>query len=267
VAALENGDWSAHFRRTGGAADLATEQVLNRVLDLRRGHRSERYDALRATTGPVWVGGIYAQTGADSLCCAPGRARAGACTPRSTNAAAGQCKRLTLTPDQVAAWQQIEHGLIQQAADQRSFVALLLGVTGSGKTEIYLRTLAAVLAAGQRAIVLVPEISLTAQTVRRFEARFPGRVAVLHSQLSLGQRYAVWDRVRRGQADVLIGPRSALFAPVSRLGLIVVDEEHDASYKQTEPIPLPAYHGRDAAVALGRLVGAAVLLGSATQTW
>jgi primosomal protein N' (replication factor Y) len=141
---------------------------------------------------------------------------------------------------------------------------LLHGVTGSGKTEVYMRALEATLAAGRRAIVLVPEISLTAQTVRRFEARFPGRVAVMHSQLSLGQRYAVWDRVRRGTADVVIGPRSALLAPVARLGLVVLDESHDDSYKQAEPIPLPAYHARETAVALGRLSSAMVLLGSAT---
>jgi primosomal protein N' (replication factor Y) len=247
---------------------LAVDQVLDRVLDLRGSHLQRAVlEALRATTGPVWVGGIYAQTGADSSVLRA-LAERGLVSlhaeeyerPLPTSAQAA----LTLTPDQAVAWQQIEQGMARQAADRRSFVALLHGVTGSGKTEIYLRALAAALAAGQRAIVLVPEISLTAQTVRRFEARFPGRVAVLHSQLSLGQRYAVWDRVRRGQADVLIGPRSALFAPVSRLGLIVVDEEHDESYKQSEPIPLPAYHGRDAAVALGRLVGAAVLLGSAT---
>jgi len=137
-------------------------------------------------------------------------------------------------------------------------------VTGSGKTEIYLRALEATLAAGRRAIILVPEISLTAQTVRRFDARFPGRVAVMHSQLTFGQRYAVWDRVRCGEADVVLGPRLALFAPIARLGLIILDEVHDSSYKQTEPIPLPAYHARDVAVALGRLTGAAVLLGSAT---
>ncbi|HSJ55690.1 MAG TPA: primosomal protein N', partial [Anaerolineae bacterium] len=99
---------------------------------------------------------------------------------------------------------------------------------------------------------------------RRFEARFPGRVAVLHGELSLGQRYAAWDRVRRGEADVVLGPRSALLAPVSRLGLVVLDESHDESYKQSEPIPLPAYHARDVAVALGRIAAAHVILGSAT---
>jgi len=110
----------------------------------------------------------------------------------------------------------------------------------------------------------VPEISLTPQTLRRFEARFPGRVAVMHSQLTLGQRYEVWDRVRRGEADVVIGPRSALLAPISRLGLIVLDEAHDDSYKQGDPTPLPSYHARDVAVALGRISGAGVILGTAT---
>jgi primosomal protein N' (replication factor Y) len=165
-----------------------------------------------------------------------------------------------LTRDQQAVWQEIEAGMHGSSP----FVALLHGVTGSGKTEIYLRAVSDTLAAGRRAIVLVPEISLTAQTVRRFEARFPGQVAVMHSQLSLGQRYAVWDRVRSGEADVLIGPRGALFAPMSRLGLIVLDEAHDGSYKQSEPIPLPAYHARDVALALGRFTGASVILGSAT---
>jgi primosomal protein N' (replication factor Y) len=121
-----------------------------------------------------------------------------------------------------------------------------------------------VLAGGKRALVLVPEVGLTAQAVRSYEARFPGRVAVLHGRLSQGQRYDVWDNVRRGQVDVLVGSRSALFAPMSQLGLIVVDEAHDPSYKQEEPIPLPAYHACDVAIELGRLSGAGVVLGTAT---
>jgi primosomal protein N' (replication factor Y) len=169
-----------------------------------------------------------------------------------------------LTTDQERVWRAIEAGMGEWRKEGGPFVGLLHGVTGSGKTEIYLRALEATLAAGQRAIVLVPEISLTAQTVRRFEARFPDRVAVLHSQLSLGQRYAVWDRVRRGEADVVIGPRLALFSPISRLGLVVLDEMHDDSYKQAEPIPLPAYDARQVALALGRLTGAAIIMGSAT---
>ncbi len=141
---------------------------------------------------------------------------------------------------------------------------LLHGVTGSGKTEIYMRAIDLALKRGQRAIVLVPEISLTPQTVRRFAARFPGRVALLHSRLSDGERYDTWRRARQGLIDILIGPRSALFAPLKDVGVIVVDEEHDASYRQTPPVPPPHYHARDAAVAAGRILGATVILGSAT---
>jgi primosomal protein N' (replication factor Y) len=141
---------------------------------------------------------------------------------------------------------------------------LLHGVTGSGKTEIYMRAIDFALRRGQRAIVLVPEIALTPQTVRRFAARFPGRVAVLHSALSPGERYDTWRRARRGLFDIAIGARSALFAPLPNLGVIVVDEEHDGSYKQTPPVPPPYYHARDAAIALAGFTGAAVLLGSAT---
>ena len=242
---------------------LPPQQVLDRVVELRGAEKHRAVlEMLRGTTGRVWVGGVYAQTGADlkTLRDLAGQGlvslhaeeydHPSACPPEAPP---------RLTPDQERVWREVEEGI-----GRAGFVALVHGVTGSGKTEIYLRALAAVLAAGRQGIVLVPEISLTAQTVRRFEARFPGRVAVLHSQLSLGQRYAVWDRVRRGQADVVIGPRSALFAPLSRPGLIVLDEAHDSSYKQDEPIPLPAYHARDVALALARLTGAALLLGSAT---
>lgn len=141
---------------------------------------------------------------------------------------------------------------------------LLHGVTGSGKTEIYLRALGRALREGRQAIVLVPEISLTPQTVQRFASRFPGRVSVLHSGLSVGERYDQWRRVRAGQVDVVIGPRSALFAPLPRLGLLVVDEEHDDSYKQDDPPP--RYHARETALALARITGSIVILGSATPS-
>ena len=141
---------------------------------------------------------------------------------------------------------------------------LLHGVTGSGKTEIYMRAIDFALERGQQAIVLVPEIALTPQTVRRFAARFPGRVAVLHSALSDGERYDTWRRARKGLFDIAIGPRSALFAPLPNLGVIILDEEHDASYKQTPPVPPPYYHARDAAIALAGFTGATVILGSAT---
>jgi primosomal protein N' (replication factor Y) len=117
---------------------------------------------------------------------------------------------------------------------------------------------------GKTAVVLVPEIALTPQTVRRFAARFPGRAAVMHSDLTTGERYDTWRRARQGLFDIVIGPRSALFTPLPNLGVIVLDEEHDDSYKQTPPVPAPYYHARETAVALGRIAGAAVIMGSAT---
>ncbi|MDO8506314.1 MAG: primosomal protein N', partial [Candidatus Limnocylindria bacterium] len=138
---------------------------------------------------------------------------------------------------------------------------LLHGVTASGKTEVYLRATAAALALGLGVIVLVPEIALTAQVVARFVARFGERVALLHSALSAGERYDEWRRVLDGVADVVVGSRSALFAPLERPGLIVVDEEQEPSYKQESS---PRYHAVDSAQALGRLAGAVVILGSAT---
>ncbi|MFN2519919.1 MAG: primosomal protein N' [Candidatus Limnocylindria bacterium] len=144
---------------------------------------------------------------------------------------------------------------------------LLHGVTGSGKTEVYLRAAQAATARGRSAIVLVPEIALAAQVVSRFVARFGERVAVLHSALSAGERYDEWRRVLDGAADIVVGSRSALFAPLRDPGLIVVDEEQEPSYKQESD---PRYHAVDAALALGRIARAAVVLGSATPrvtTW
>ena len=140
---------------------------------------------------------------------------------------------------------------------------MLHGVTGSGKTEVYLRAIARVLRLGRQALVLVPEIALTTQLVRRFAARFPGQLAVLHSGLSLGERYDEWRRLRRGVARVAIGSRSAVFAPLPELGLIIVDEEHELTYKHDGS---PRYHARDAALQLGALTGCPVVLGSATPS-
>jgi len=169
-----------------------------------------------------------------------------------------------LTEDQARVWGRIKMGMLAGEPDSPSPAYLLHGVTGSGKTEIYLRSIALALERGETAIVLVPEIALTSQTVRRFAARFPGRVAVQHSRLTAGERYDTWRRVREGMVDIVIGPRSALFAPVERLGVIVLDEEHDEAYKQDPPVRPPYYHAREAAVELARLTGATLIMGSAT---
>ncbi|MGB8343876.1 MAG: primosomal protein N' [Ktedonobacteraceae bacterium] len=139
---------------------------------------------------------------------------------------------------------------------------LLHGVTGSGKTEVYLQTLAAVIAQGKRGIVLVPEIALTTQAVARVAGRFPGRVAIIHGDLYVGERYDEWRRIRSSQVDVVIGARSALFAPLPDLGLIILDEEHEPAYKQSEF--KPTYHAREAAITLGYMLRIPVVLGSAT---
>ncbi|MCG6924288.1 MAG: primosomal protein N' [Acidobacteria bacterium] len=140
---------------------------------------------------------------------------------------------------------------------------LLHGVTGSGKTEVYFRTIEAVLHEGRGALVLVPEIALTPLLVRAASARFGETVSVLHSELSAGERHDQWWRIREGGARVVVGARSAVFAPVENLGLIVVDEEHDSAYKQDES---PRYHGRDVAVVRGQIEACPVLLGSATPS-
>lgn len=164
-----------------------------------------------------------------------------------------------LTPEQAAAWSILERALI--AGDPKPH--LLFGVTGSGKTEIYLRGVAWCLRHGRSAIVLVPEIGLATQVVRRFVDRFPGQVVVLHSQLTDSQRYEIWRGIEAGEHKVVVGPRSALFAPVQRLGLIVLDEEHENTYKQDSE---PRYHARMLAEYMARKAGAALMLGSATPS-
>lgn len=141
---------------------------------------------------------------------------------------------------------------------------LLFGVTGSGKTEVYLQAIETALQEGKGVIMLVPEIALTAQTIERFRSRFENKIAILHHRLSQGERHDEWHRIRRGDAQIVIGARSALFCPVVNLGLIIVDEEHESSYKQTEAAP--CYHARDAAVMRGKFCNAAVILGSATPS-
>jgi len=155
-------------------------------------------------------------------------------------------------------------GRLTALADARRFrAALLHGVTGSGKTEIYLRLSAAVRDSGRRVLMLVPEIALTPAVAALFRGRFAERVAIQHSGLSDGERHDQWQRIRRGEIDVVVGTRSAVFAPILELGLIIVDEEHDASYKQEES---PRYNGRDVAIVRAQRTGALIVLGSATPS-
>ncbi len=167
-----------------------------------------------------------------------------------------------LTEDQEAALAALAPLLVNPAFAVR----LIHGVTGSGKTELYIRAIEKVAAQGKRAIVLVPEISLTPQAVRRFTARFP-RVAVLHSGLKDSERHQHWHAIATGWAQVIVGARSAIFAPAADIGLIIVDEEHDSSYKQDS---LPKYHGRDVAIRRAQMLNIPILLGSATpalESW
>ena len=171
-----------------------------------------------------------------------------------------------LTPDQQATWEQISNAfslLPFDTAQGKPFLFLLHGVTGSGKTELYIRAAAEAIRQGKQAIILVPEIAITPQTVRRFLVRFPGQVGLVHSRLSDGERYDTWRRARLGLLKVIIGPRSALFAPLPNVGLIVADECHDSSYYQSEP---PFYHAILAAQQYARLCGAVCILGSATPS-
>ena len=169
-------------------------------------------------------------------------------------------RRLDLTGEQQDALDRIVQILEDPKRTPRSF--LLHGVTGSGKTEVYLRAIQTVVNRGGQAIFMVPEIALTPQTLERVNARFPGRVAVLHSGLTARQKFDRWWEIRDGAYDVVVGPRSALFAPLERLGIIVIDEEHEWTYKQVESQPF--YHARSAAFELSRLTGATVVMGSAT---
>ena len=171
----------------------------------------------------------------------------------------GEQERLhALTGDQTLALQRIVAAIDSAAAK----TLLLHGVTGSGKTEVYIRAIEHVVKFGRGAIVLVPEISLTPQTRGRFERRFPS-VAVLHSQMSPAERHFQWQRIRRGEVQVVVGPRSAVFAPLPRLGLVILDEEHDSSFKQDTQ---PRYHARKVAFARTQSLGIPLVLGTATPS-
>ncbi|MGE6631349.1 primosomal protein N' [Bacillus sp. NPDC077027] len=170
-----------------------------------------------------------------------------------------QTSSLRLTDEQAAASQKIH----QAVNEHRHETFLLHGVTGSGKTEIYLQTIENVLNRGKEAIVLVPEISLTPQMVQRFKGRFGSSVAVLHSGLSTGEKYDEWRKIHRKEVRLVVGARSAVFAPFENLGMIIIDEEHESSYKQEE---MPRYHAKDVAIERARRHQCPVVLGSATPS-
>jgi primosomal protein N' (replication factor Y) len=180
-------------------------------------------------------------------------------SPESLPRAEGHPPRIVLAAEQQAALDAVTGALRSQ--EPASF--LLYGVTGSGKTEVYLRAAQEAVAAGGKALILVPEIALSPQMVGRVEDRFGNRVALWHSALAASQRRRVWTRTRRGEIDVLVGARSAVFAPLPDLRLIVVDEEHESAYKQAES---PRYHARDTALVRARMEGAVTVLGSATPS-
>ncbi len=167
---------------------------------------------------------------------------------------------LTLTAAQADALRRITEALDDPSVKPRSF--LLHGVTGSGKTEVYLQAIQQAVGQGMQAVYLVPEISLTPQTLDRLNARFPGRVAIIHSRLTTRQKFDQWWKIQSGEYDVVVGARSALFSPLERLGLVILDEEHEWTYKELQAPPL--YHARTTALELSRLCGAVVVMGSAT---
>ena len=266
--ALES-DGLVHISPDGATIDLAgqRDETEAHLIDMRGlGKRHAVLDYLAGESEPVWVGAVYAETGANASTLRE-LAEAGlvALTEREIirdpladlHYAPEEAPRLT--PDQERVWQEMAGAFSNGAPAHHVFV--LHGVTGSGKTEIYMRALERALELKRQAIILVPEIALTPQTIRRFSARFPGRVTTVHSKLSLGERYDQWRQIRNGEVDIVIGPRSATFAPVRNLGVIVVDEEHEDAYKSDW---MPAYHACDVALARGRLEDCPVILGSAT---
>lgn len=170
-----------------------------------------------------------------------------------------QTKPFPLTEEQ----KQVITPILSSITNETYNPFLLYGVTGSGKTEVYLQSIAAVLEKGKEAIVLVPEIALTPQMVDRFKGRFGSQVAVLHSALSVGEKYDEWRKILRKEVKVVVGARSAVFAPFENLGIIIIDEEHESSYKQEDN---PRYHARDVAVWRGQYHKCPIVLGSATPT-
>jgi primosomal protein N' (replication factor Y) len=266
VARVESGDggtsWQLQRPAISAVADTIVERTSEDEPAIPANARLQRLVLEALRLGPVTTAELAAELGAVYSAIRALERRGLVRTAsrrrwRGSRAAAPTTTRpYALTGDQSAAVDAL-------AAAVPGEVFVLDGVTGSGKTEVYLSAIERVLALGQGAIVLVPEISLTPQTVGRFRARFGAEVAVLHSRLSAGERYDQWHLAQSGEARVVVGARSALFAPVHDLGLIVIDEEHEPSYKQGSS---PRYHARDVARQLALVRGAALVLGSATPS-
>jgi primosomal protein N' (replication factor Y) (superfamily II helicase) len=248
---------------------LTREELKKAIIEIRprAPHQAALLDLLLSATGPLLLTQLLEESGA----------------PRSSVTALANKGLISLeridverspledqeffqtTPKRLNDEQQVALDAISQSVAKGEFEThLLFGVTGSGKTEVYLQAIDKVLQLSKGVIVLVPEIALTGQTVERLRSRFEGSVALLHHRLSDGERYDTWHKIRRGEASIVIGARSAIFSPLPDLGLIIVDEEHEASYKQSETAL--CYHGRDVAVMRGKLANAAVVLGSATPS-
>jgi primosomal protein N' (replication factor Y) len=266
VARVESGDggtsWQLQRPAISAVADTIVERTSEDEPAIPANARLQRLVLEALRLGPVTTAELAAELGAVYSAIRALERRGLVRTAsrrrwRGSRAAAPTTTRpYALTGDQSAAVDAL-------AAAVPGEVFVLDGVTGSGKTEVYLSAIERVLALGQGAIVLVPEISLTPQTVGRFRARFGAEVAVLHSRLSAGERYDQWHLAQSGEARVVVGARSALFAPVHDLGLIVIDEEHEPSYKQGAS---PRYHAGDVARQLALVRGAALVLGSATPS-
>lgn len=229
-----------------------------------RGRRQQA--VLDALTARADAGAFVSELGAGALAACRGLASRGLVVLSSRAEVRDPYARVSdggPTPPLTGPQQRAVDAIDQAFGADRFAPFLLWGVTGSGKTEVYLRAMASALERGRSALLMVPEIALTGQIVGRVRGRFGDQVAVLHSGLSNRERLEAWSRIRRGEARLVLGTRSALFAPLRDLGLIVVDEEHDASYKQAEGV---RYHARDCALVLGRERGAVVVLGSATPS-
>lgn len=239
--------------------------ILGRGAEI-RARRKRVLDYLESEAIPVTVNWVYAETGANSADLEKlselGLIQLGE-TEVWRDPLANLKPVLTTAPELTPDQMQVMSTIHAQIQDSTKRVPILLhGVTGSGKTEIYMKAVEEVLAQGKGVFILVPEISLTPQTARRFFARFPGKVGLIHSKLSPGERYDTWRRIRMGRLPIVVGPRSALFSPLPDPGLIIIDECHDHSYHQ-EDNP-PQYHTVAAAMAYARVVNAVLLLGSAT---